>query len=102
MWKLKKHNGKIVSAVFYKDKGGRKAVAIATDGSEHGKRGAAEIIMKNVHIEQSSTGWHVIFYEWEDEMLVYSKEEVFASEQEAKLASNYFLTDYQDYLDFLE
>jgi hypothetical protein len=44
MWKLKKHEGKVVAAAMYKDKGGRKAVAIATDGSEHGKRGASEIM----------------------------------------------------------
>lgn len=46
MWKLKKKDGKIVSAVFYKDKDGRKAVAAASDGSEHGKAGVADI-MKN-------------------------------------------------------
>jgi len=44
MWKLKKHQGKVVAAAMYKDKGGRKAVAIATDGTEHGKRGASDIM----------------------------------------------------------
>ena len=43
MWKLKKKGGKIVSAVFYKDKDGRKSVATASDGSEEGKKGVAEI-----------------------------------------------------------
>jgi hypothetical protein len=33
-WKLYTKNGKVIAAVFYKDKNGRKAVAIATDGSE--------------------------------------------------------------------
>jgi hypothetical protein len=43
MWKLKKKGGKIVSAVFYKDREGRKSVAAATDGSEEGKKGVGEI-----------------------------------------------------------
>jgi len=37
MWKLAKKNGKVVAAALYKDKGGRKRVAVATDGSEEGK-----------------------------------------------------------------
>lgn len=36
MWKLSKHNGKITSAILYKDKNGRKIVATATDKSEIG------------------------------------------------------------------
>jgi hypothetical protein len=45
-WKLKKHDGKIVSVAMYKDKAGRKGVAYGTDGSEHGKAGLGDI-MKN-------------------------------------------------------
>jgi hypothetical protein len=55
MWKLKRHNGKIVTAVMYKDKAGRKSVAVGTDGSEHGKKGAAEI-MKNDVMRKRSFG----------------------------------------------
>jgi hypothetical protein len=33
-WKLYTKNDKVIAAVFYKDKNGRKAVAIATDGSD--------------------------------------------------------------------
>lgn len=47
-WKLNKKNGKVVSAVMYKDKGGRKAVAAATDGSEEGKSGAAEMMKQDL------------------------------------------------------
>lgn len=36
-WKIYTKNGKVVAAAFYKDKNGRKAVAIATDGSDLGK-----------------------------------------------------------------
>lgn len=43
MWKLKKKDNKIVSAAFYKDKNGRKSVAVASDGSDEGKKGVAEI-----------------------------------------------------------
>ena len=44
MWKLHKHDGKVVGAVLYKDKGGRKSVAIASDGSAHAKHGIAQIM----------------------------------------------------------
>jgi hypothetical protein len=37
-WKLYTKNEKVVAAAFYKDKGGRKSVAIATDGSDLGKK----------------------------------------------------------------
>ena len=37
-WKLYTKNDKVVAAAFYKDKGGRKSVAIATDGSDLGKK----------------------------------------------------------------
>lgn len=53
MWKLKKHQGKVVAAAMYKDKGGRKAVAIATDGSEHGKRAASEIMTHDLKTGRS-------------------------------------------------
>lgn len=42
-WKIYTKNNKIVAAVFYKGKGGRKAVAIATDGSDLGKKIVADI-----------------------------------------------------------
>lgn len=35
-WKIYTKSGKVVAAAFYKDKGGRKAVAIATDGTAQG------------------------------------------------------------------
>jgi hypothetical protein len=37
-WKIYTKNDKVVAAAFYKDKGGRKSVAIATDGSDLGKK----------------------------------------------------------------
>ena len=54
MWKLKKKGGKIVSAVFYKDKDGRKSVATASDGSEEGKKGVAEIFCCSFIHQESS------------------------------------------------
>lgn len=37
MWKIGKTAGKINSAILYKDKGGRKLVLVATDGTQEGK-----------------------------------------------------------------
>lgn len=37
-WKLAVKNGKVVAAILYKDKGGRKSVAVGTDGTLEGKR----------------------------------------------------------------
>jgi len=37
MWKLVKKNNIIVAAALYKDSGGRKRIAIATDGSDEGR-----------------------------------------------------------------
>ena len=43
-WKLIRKNNKIVTVVLYKDKGGRKLVCVATDGSPEGKKGLSEIL----------------------------------------------------------
>lgn len=37
-WKIYVKNNKVIAAAFYKDKGGRKSVAIATDGSDEGSK----------------------------------------------------------------
>jgi hypothetical protein len=42
-WKIYTKGDKLVAAAFYKDKGGRKCVAIATDGSDLGKKVVGEI-----------------------------------------------------------
>lgn len=42
-WKIYTKNGKVVAAAFYKDKNGRKAVAIGTDGSDLGSKIISEI-----------------------------------------------------------
>lgn len=43
MWKLVKRGEKIIAIAMYKDKDGRKRVAVATDGSEEGKKELARI-----------------------------------------------------------
>jgi hypothetical protein len=48
MWKLHKKGGKIRGVVMYKDTNGRKSVATATDGSEEGKKGVAQIYRDDV------------------------------------------------------
>jgi hypothetical protein len=37
-WKIYVKNDRVIAAAFYKDKGGRKSVAIATDGSDEGSK----------------------------------------------------------------
>jgi len=37
MWKLGVRDGRVRAVVMYKDKGGRKSVAVGTDGSDEGK-----------------------------------------------------------------
>jgi hypothetical protein len=44
MWKVKKKQGKIIAAALYKDKGGRKKVAVASDGTDEGKKHLASIV----------------------------------------------------------
>lgn len=49
MWKIRKHAGKVVVAAMYKDSGsGRKRVAIATDGSDTGKKIATDIVTSDL------------------------------------------------------
>jgi hypothetical protein len=43
-WKLVKKDGRIVAAVLYKDKNGRKSVAVGTDGSPEAKRAYQDAI----------------------------------------------------------
>jgi hypothetical protein len=43
-WKIHKENGKVRSVQLYKDKEGRKRVAVATDGSDAGKKGLAQMM----------------------------------------------------------
>jgi hypothetical protein len=44
MWKLSVKQGKLRAVVLYKDKNGRKLVAVATDNSPAGKRNLVEIL----------------------------------------------------------
>lgn len=43
-WKIGKTNGNVNSVVLYKDKGGRKRIALATDGTDEGKKRLAGMI----------------------------------------------------------
>lgn len=46
-WKVGKSMGKVKSVSLYKDKHGRKRVAVATDGSDEGKRRLGEMVAKD-------------------------------------------------------
>jgi hypothetical protein len=49
-WKLYTKGDKLVAAAFYKDKGGRKSVAIATDGSDLGKKIVGDIFKASLGV----------------------------------------------------
>lgn len=49
MWKLHKKNGKITAATLYKNKNGRKGVAVATDGTEEGKTHLSNMMHQEAH-----------------------------------------------------
>ncbi len=51
-WKLYIQGGRVQVAVMYKDKSGRKVVAVATDGSPH-----AKTVLTDVMGEAFKTGW---------------------------------------------
>lgn len=46
-WKMVKRNGKVVAVAMYKDKNGRKRVAVGSDGSDEGKAGVASIFRED-------------------------------------------------------
>jgi hypothetical protein len=46
-WKLVRRSGKIVAGAMYRDKGGRKRVAVFTDGTIAGKKGIASIMKED-------------------------------------------------------
>lgn len=49
-WKIYVKNGKVLAAALYKDKNGRKLVAIATDGSDFGKKIVTDIFKANLGV----------------------------------------------------
>ena len=64
-WKLNIINGKIVAAAYYKDKNGRKRIAISSDGSPKGKQIAAKIMIDDLlrgrsYVEQSSNSLNFV------------------------------------------
>jgi hypothetical protein len=52
-WKLVRKNDKIVAAVFYKDSGGRKLVALGTDGSPEGKAAIVDLMKAEITRQRS-------------------------------------------------
>lgn len=53
LWKLVRRAGKIVSVVIYKDQHGRKSIAIATDGSEQGKKDLYKLKLDDLRLQRS-------------------------------------------------
>ena len=47
-WKLVVKNGKVVAGAYYKDKGGRKRVAVSSDGTKEGKKALAKMMLDDL------------------------------------------------------
>lgn len=52
-WKLNVKNGKILAASYYKDKGGRKRVAVSSDRTKEGKKVLARMMIDDLVQERS-------------------------------------------------
>jgi len=48
LWKMVRRNGEIVAVAMYKDTQGRKRVAVATNGTDLGKKGLADIMINDL------------------------------------------------------
>ena len=62
-WKIMKSNKKIVGVLMYKDKGGRKRVALGTDGSNEGKAMLSDALKNDFNRsygEVSDNSWRFI------------------------------------------
>ena len=53
LWKMVKKNGNVVAVRIYKDKLGRKAIALATDGTTLGKSQVMKIIEDDIKLDRS-------------------------------------------------
>lgn len=68
-WKVATKNGKVVAIAMYKDKGGRKRVASATDGTDEGKDklemiGKEDLSQERSYAEVSSSSLKFILRRW--------------------------------------
>lgn len=68
-WKVAKKDGKVVAVALYKDKGGRKRIASATDGTEDGKEkleimGREDFTRQRSYAEVSSSSLNFILRRW--------------------------------------
>jgi len=68
-WKVATKNGKVVAIAMYKDKGGRKRVASATDGTDEGKDklemiGKEDLSQKRSYAEVSSSSLKFLLRRW--------------------------------------
>lgn len=52
-WKLCRKNGKIIAVIMYKDRDGRKMVALGTDGSSEGKAAARKMMVEEISRSRS-------------------------------------------------
>lgn len=52
-WKVAKKDGKVVAVVLYKDKGGRKSIASATDGTRDGRDKLESMLKDDISLQRS-------------------------------------------------
>lgn len=52
-WKLAIKDGKIIAGAYYKDKGGRKRIAVSCDGTKEGKAALAKTMIDDLTRERS-------------------------------------------------
>jgi hypothetical protein len=53
MWKLVRKDNKILACMLYKDKNGRKMVAVGSDGSLEGKEALKKMFMEELKLQRS-------------------------------------------------
>jgi hypothetical protein len=61
-WKLYFHGGRLRTVVLYKDKGGRKLVALATDGSPKGKSELERIMKETLKVAYGEYSKNLLAY----------------------------------------
>lgn len=68
-WKVAKKDGRVVAVALYKDKGGRKMIASATDGTREGRdkleaMGKEDIVLQRSYAEVSSNALKFMLARW--------------------------------------
>lgn len=85
MWKLIRRGESIVAGSFYKDKSGRKRVAVFTDGTPEGKAGLAMMVREDFDRAFNETSGPLLRFMIKEVGLDFMKKYVISRENAAKL-----------------